>query len=164
MKSSLLRAIVGGVLLCASVYSVSQESKPQENPDLAAANQQFQAGKFTEAIQKYQQALKAEPTLIPAQAGLIRVYLRTDQVDAAYDLAKISLAANPSSALLLAAMGSVQYRRAEIPESVASFKAAIKNDPNSVEAYLGLAQVFRTALLYRRAYDQILRAHDIAPQ
>lgn len=161
---SLLRATLAAMLLCGSVLSQSQESQPQENPDLAAANQLFQVGNFTEAIQKYQQALKAEPTLIPAQAGLIRTYLRTDQVDAAYDVAKSSLAANPNSAQLLAAMGNVQYRRAEIPESEASFKAAIKNDPNSVEAYLGLARVFRTALLYRRAYDQIVKAHEIAPQ
>ena len=161
---SLLRAVLAAMLLCGSVLSQSQESKPQENSDLAAANQQFQAGNFTEAIQKYQQALKAEPTLIPAQAGLIRTYLRTDQIDPAYDVAKSSLAANPNSAQLLAAMGNVQYRRAEIPESEASFKAALKNDPNSVEAYLGLARVFRTALLYRRAYDQIVKAHEIAPQ
>jgi tetratricopeptide (TPR) repeat protein len=164
MKSSPLRAILAAMLFCGSVLSQSQESKPQENTDLATANQQFQAGNFTEAIQKYQQALKAEPTLIPAEAGLIRTYLRTDQVDPAYDVAKSSLAANPNSAQLLAAMGNVQYRRAEIPESEASFKAAIKNDPNSVEAYLGLARVYRTALLYRRAYDQIVKAHEIAPQ
>ena len=123
MRSNLLRAILATVLLCASVHCFSQESKPQENPDLSAANEQFQAGKFSEAITKYQQALKAEPTLIVAQAGLIRAYLRADQVDAAYDLAKNSLAANPNSAQLLGAMGSVQYRRAEIPESEASFKA-----------------------------------------
>src|SRR5215469_9193050 len=161
---SLFRAILAVMLLCGSVLSRSQESKPQENSDLAAANQQFQAGNFTEAIHKYQQALKTEPTLIPAQAGLIRTYLRTDQVDLASDVAKSSLAANANSAQLLAAMGNVQYRRAEIPESEASFKAALKNDPNSVEAYLGLARVFRTALLYRRAYDQIARAHEIAPE
>ena len=98
MRSNLLRAILATVLLCASVHCFSQESKPQENPDLSAANEQFQAGKFSEAITKYQQALKAEPTLIVAQAGLIRAYLRADQVDAAYDLAKNSLAANPNSA------------------------------------------------------------------
>src|SRR5215469_6005915 len=160
---SLLRAILAAMLLCGSVLQ-SQESKPQENIDLAAANQQFQAGNFTEAIHKYQQALKTEPTLIPAQAGLIRTYLRTDQVDLASDVAKSSLAANANSAQLLAAMGNVEYRRAEIPESEASFKAALKNDPNLVEAYLGLARVFRTALLYRRAYDQVARAHEIAPQ
>ena len=164
MKTNSARVILVAILFCANVYCVSQESKPQENSDLAAANQQFQAGNFSEAISKYQQALKAEPASIPAKAGLVRAYLRTDQVDAAYDLAKSSVAANPNSAPLLAAMGSAQYRLAEIPESEASFKAALKNDPNSVEAYLGLARVFRTALLYRRAYDQVARAHEIAPQ
>jgi Tfp pilus assembly protein PilF len=61
-------------------------------------------------------------------------------------------------------MGSVQYRRGEIPECETSFLNAKKIDPNLVEAYLGLARVYRTALLYRHAYDQLKRAHEIAPQ
>ena len=61
-------------------------------------------------------------------------------------------------------MGNVQYRRGEIPESEVFFIAAKKSAPNLVDAYLGLARVYRTALLYRRAYDQINRAHEIAPQ
>ena len=80
------------------------------------------------------------------------------------ELAKSSLTANPGSATLLAAMGNVQYRRGEIPECEASFLNATKIDPNLVEAYLGLARVYRTALLYRRAYGQLKRAHEIAPQ
>ena len=124
----------------------------------------FQSGHFAEAIQKYQQLLKADPKLVPAQAGLIRAYLREEQVDPAFELAKASLAAEPTSADLLAAMGNVQYRRGEIPESEVSFISAKKSAPNLVDAYLGLARVYRTALLYRRAYDQINRAHEIAPQ
>jgi tetratricopeptide (TPR) repeat protein len=163
MKPRRLRATVAAVLLCASAMCLAQDAKP-DNTNLAAANQAFQSGNFSEAIQKYQQALKAEPALIPAQAGLIRAYLRADQVDPAYELAKSSLAANPNSAQLLAAMGSAQYRRGEIPECETSFLNAKKIDPNLVESYLGLAEVYHTALLYRRAYDQVKRAHEIAPQ
>ena len=61
-------------------------------------------------------------------------------------------------------MGTVQYRRGEIPEAEGSFLKARKLDTNLVQPYLGLARVYQTALLYRRAYDQIQRAHEIAPQ
>ena len=108
--------------------------------------------------------LKANPKLVPAQAGLVRAYVRDDQVDAAFELARSSLAAQPDSALLLAAMGAVQYRRGEIPEAEGSFLKARKLDPTLVQSYLGLARVYQTALLYRRAYDQVQRAHEIAPQ
>lgn len=164
MKRHLLPAVLTACLLFASVPCLTQDAKPPDNPDLAAANQLFQAGHFAEAVQKYQQVLKVAPTSVPAQVGLIRAYLRDDQVDNATELAKNSLAANPSSAPIIAATGSVQYRRGELPEAEASFKTAMQDDPNLVEAYLGLARLFRTALLYRRAYDQIVRAHDIAPQ
>lgn len=60
-------------------------------------------------------------------------------------------------------MAWVRYRRGEIPESEASFLAAKKADPNQVDAYLGLSRVYRTASFYRKAYDQIQKAHAIAP-
>jgi tetratricopeptide (TPR) repeat protein len=164
MKRNVLLVVVAAAVLSTAFLSFAQEAKPTDNPDLAAANVLFQSGHFAEAIQKYQQALKADPKLVPAQAGLIRAYLRDEQVDPAFELAKSSLAAQPASADLLAAMGNVQYRRGEIPESEASFISAKKSAPNLVDAYLGLARVYRTALLYRRAYDQINRAHEIAPQ
>ncbi|HEY4933479.1 MAG TPA: aspartyl protease family protein [Terriglobales bacterium] len=129
-----------------------------------AANQAFQSGNFADAILMYQHALKADPKLVPAQAGLVLAYLRDDQVDAAFELATGSLAAQPNSAVLQGAMGAVQYRRGELPESEKSFLSARKNDPNLVQPYLGLARLYRTASFYRRSYDQIKRAHEIAPQ
>ena len=63
----------------------------------------------------------------------------------------------------MAAPGQVQYRRGEIPETEGSFIAAKKIDPKLVDTYLGLAQVYRTVILYRRSYDQVQRAHEIAP-
>jgi len=157
---SLLAVVAfGGTLPC-----FSQEAKTADGTELAAAQTMLQSGNVSGAIQKYQQILKSDPKLVPAQAGLIRAYLRAEQVDPAFELAKSSLAAQPNSALLLAAMGSVQYRRGEIPESEATFISAKKIDPNLVEVYLGLARVYRTASLYRRSYDLIIRAHELAPQ
>ncbi len=124
----------------------ADDKKLPDNPDLVAANQLSQSGNFADAILMYQHALKTDPKLVAAQSGLILAYVRDEQVDAAFDLAKSSLVAQPNSASLLAAMGAVQYRRGEIPEAEASFLSAKKIDPNLVEAYLGLARLYRTAL------------------
>jgi tetratricopeptide (TPR) repeat protein len=161
MKSKLLAGLLVSLTMAAGCFG--QESKSQLNPDLFAADRLQQSGNIAAAIAKYQDALKRDPGLVPAQAGLVRAYLRDDQVDAAYDLAKSSLAAQPNSATLLSAMGWVQYRRGEITEAEVSFLKAKKVDPNHVDAYLGLNRVYRTALLYRKAYDQIQKAHSISP-
>ena len=150
-------------LLSFPVGILAEDTKPPENPDLVAAKQSFQSGDFADAILMYQHALKTDPKLVPAQAGLILAYLRSDQVDAAVELAKSSLVAQPNSAMLLGAMGAVQYRRGEFPESERSFLSAWKIDPNLVQPYLGRALLYRTASLYRKAYELIKRAHEIAP-
>jgi tetratricopeptide (TPR) repeat protein len=164
MKSRSVFVLFLTALLSLPFAILADDAKPPDNPDLVAANQLFQSGNFADAIVMYQHALKTDPKLVPAQAGLVRAYLRDGQVDSAFDLAKGSLAAQPNSALILAAMGAVQYRRGEIPEAETSFLSARKADPNFVQSYLGLARLYRTALLYRRAYDQVKRAHEIAPQ
>ena len=151
------------LLLSLPWAALMDDAKPPENPDLAAAIQLFQSGRFGDAIAKYQEVLKVDPRLVPAQAGLIRAYLRDEQMDKAFELASSSLAAQPNSALLMAAMGALQYRRGEIGEAEASFLNAKNADPNLVQSYLGLARIYRMALYYRRAYDQLMRAHEIAP-
>ena len=161
MKSKLPGAIVVSFLVLPLCFA--QDTTPQLNPAVAVADGLQRSGNTTEAIAKYQQILKADPGLAPAQVGLVRAYLNNEEVDAAYDLAKSSLAAQPNSAALLSAMGRVEYRRSEFGEAERSFLAAKKIDPNQVDPYLGLNRLYRTALLYRRAYDQIQKAHAIAP-
>src|SRR5271165_3444971 len=65
--SVLTVALFGGVLPCRS-----QEAKTADSTDLAAAQTMLQSGNVSGALQKYQQILKSDSTLIPAQAGLIR--------------------------------------------------------------------------------------------
>ena len=74
-----------------------------------------------------------------------------------------ALAAQPNSAPLLAAMGDVDFRRAQMPEAETAYRKALKIDPKLVHAYLGLARLYRAFSLYRHAYDELQRAHEIAP-
>lgn len=163
MTSRSVVCLFVALLVSLPAAALVDDATPPENPDLAAANQLFQSGEFGDAIAKYQQVLKVDPKLVPAQAGLIRAYLRDEQVERAFEVASSSMAAQPNSALLMAAMGAVQYRRGEIAEAEASFLSAKKADPRLAQSYLGLARIYRMAAFYRRAYDQVMRAHEIAP-
>ncbi len=131
--------------------------------ELSAAEQLYRAGNFAAAADKYSALLKLNGKLTAAQVGLSRSLLRQQKVDAAYDVGSKALAAQPNSSPLLAVMGDIDFRRAQMPDAERSYLAAIRADPKEARAYLGLARLYRVVSFYRRAYDELVRAHQIAP-
>ena len=133
------------------------------DPEVAAADQLYRAGKFAEAEASYQALLKTDSKLVPAQIGLVRAMLRQQKIDEALDAANTALAVQPNSAALLAAKGDVQFRRAEMSDAELSYLGAKKLDHREVHAYLGLARLYRSYSMYRIAYGELQIAHEIAP-
>jgi tetratricopeptide (TPR) repeat protein len=131
-------------------------------PELAAADQLYRAGKFAEAEASYQAILKTDSKLVPAQVGSVRAMLRQQKIDEAMDEVNKALAQQPNEAPLLAAKGDVLFRRGEMTDAEGSYLAAKRLDPKAVRAYLGLARLYRSYSLYRKAYDQLQTAHEIA--
>ena len=60
-------------------------------------------------------------------------------------------------------MGEVQFRSGEMSPAELSYRQAIKLDPANVDAYLGLARIYRAYSLYGHAYACLQRAHELAP-
>ena len=89
--------------------------------------------------------------------------LRQQKLDEAMDAVNAALAPPANAAALLAAKGDVQFRRGEMSDAEVSYLTAKKLDPKEVHAYLGLARLYGSYSLYRRAYDQLQSAHEIAP-
>jgi tetratricopeptide (TPR) repeat protein len=164
--SSFLRSGLVAALLWLSMQPaiLGDDTKSPTPPKLAAADQLYRAGKFAEAEAGYQAALKADAKLVAAQVGLVRAMLRQQKIDEALDAANAALAAQPNSAALLAAKGDVQFRRGEMSEAEMSYLTAKKFDAKEAHAYLGLAQLYRSYSLYRKAYDQLQGAHEVAPE
>jgi tetratricopeptide (TPR) repeat protein len=165
--SSYLRSGLVATLLCLSMQPaiLGDDTKtPTVPPELAAADQLYRAGKFAEAEAGYRAALKADSNLVPAQVGLVRAILRQQKIDEALDVANAGLAVQPNSAALLAAKGDVQFRRGEMPDAEVSYLAAKKLDAKEVHSYLGLARLYGSYSLYRKAYDQLQSAHEVAPE
>jgi len=130
------------LLLWLQTMVFGDDTKPQViNPELAAADQLYRAGKFAEAEAGYQALLKNDSKLLPAelgaaQVGLVRAMLRQQKIDEALDAVNTALAAQPNSAALLAVKGDVQFRNGEMPDAELSYLAARKLDPKEVRAYL----------------------------
>src|SRR5579863_1364514 len=165
----LLRSVLATVvLLSLRTIALSDDPKAAVNPpasnlDLAAADQLYRAGKFADAESGYRVLLKADAKLVPARVGLVRVMLRQQKIDEAFDSVNAALAAEPNTASLLAAKGDVQFRRGEMSDAETSYLTAKKLDPKEARAYLGLARIYDAYSLYRHAYDQLKGAHEMAP-
>ncbi len=163
---SLLRSALVTFLLLPSLQipGFTDDAKtPAAVPDLAAADQLYRAGKFAEAESGYQSLLKNDPRLVPAQVGLVRAMLRQQKIDEAFDAVNAGVGAQPESAALLAAKGDVEFRRGEMADAERAYLFAKKFDSKEVHAYLGLARLYASYSMYRRAYDQLEIAHEIAP-
>jgi tetratricopeptide (TPR) repeat protein len=133
-------------------------------PDLATADQLYRSGRFAEAESTYKSILDRDSNLVPAQVGLVRAVLRQQKIDAALDVVNAALAVHPDAASLLAAKGDVEFRRGEMSDAEEAYLAAKRFDSKEARAYLGLAKLYRAYALFGKAYDQLQRAHEIAPE
>jgi len=160
---SLIRFVLFAVLFLPSSAPVADLKEPAPDPALADADLLYRSGKFSEAEISYQSLLKKDPTLVGAQVGLAHSMLRQQKIDEAFEVVNNALASRPASAVLLATKGDVQFRRGEMAAAETSYLAAKKTDPKQVRACLGLARLYSSYSLYRKAYDQLQSAHLIAP-
>lgn len=156
------------LLVCFS-YPHALRALPQtavpaaDHDNLRAADQLYRSGNFAGAMEKYQAILKTDSGSVVAQSGVIHSLLRLEKIDDAMTMAKSALAAEANSAVLSAAMGDVQFRWGEMAPAEISYRQALKLDPASVDAYLGLARIYRAYSLYGHAYACLQRAHELAP-
>jgi hypothetical protein len=85
---------------------------------------------------------------------------RLNDAQAAADEA---LKRQPNSWLLQLTLGDLSFAEGRIPEAERAYLKAKDLAPNEAAAYLGLARVYRVYSLNRRAYDNLKRAHEVAP-
>ncbi len=121
------------------------------------------SGKAAEAQAQYQAVANVDPASVPAQVGLIRTLIVQQKFDQAHSAADTALALHPESAELLLTFGDLQFAQGKIPDAERSFVKAENLKPNDPAPYIALARVYRAYSLFRRAYDNLKRAHELAP-
>ena len=151
--------------LCRPVNAAAQAMAPApQNSEVAAADELFVSGNLAEAATKYQAIVNTNPMVVAAQVGLIRTYLIQQKLDEAQAAASAALAVLPNAPLLLTTMGDLQFRLGKIPDAERLYLKARSLDPSQIpRPNLGLTRVYSSYSLYRRAYDQMNRARELAP-
>ena len=175
----LLRLLLFAVLfqfvgqLAASPQAASPETLPI-NPQvpipqgvtdtpLARADDFLRKGSFDQAIAGYNEVLKSDPQSGAAYAGIIRCYLKQDNVHNAAEWLAKGLQTNSEDPGLKEAQGELLFRQGSIVESEHIFVQLINSGKAPARAYLGLARISSATALYAREHRLLLRAHELDP-
>jgi len=146
-----------------SAPSAQSKNSGDEAATLAEADRLLTSGKPADAQAKYQSVVNADPSSIPALVGLARSLILQQKLDEASSVLDAALARHPDSSELFLTLGDLQFGEGKIAGAESSFVKAENLKPSEPAPYLGLARVYRAASLYRRAYDNMKHAHELAP-
>jgi predicted aspartyl protease len=127
------------------------------------ADQAFLHSDYDRAATLYQAQLQQKPNDPELTASLAQVFLRQQKVKEAGDIVQKALAQNSQSAILLTALGEVQYREGTPWLAGTSAAAATKLDICYPAAHLLNARLLRLNSYYASAGKEIATAHTLDP-
>ncbi len=117
---------------------------------------------YDQAIEAYAKAIELRPFYADAHVGLGDARAAKGEVDAAIAAYQKALAYNPLNPRVHMSLGKIYYSEKGLYyEAVNAYRRAIELDPSSVEARMGLGEVYEDKGLYREAIEEYRRVIDI---
>ncbi|WP_157264942.1 XrtA/PEP-CTERM system TPR-repeat protein PrsT [Azohydromonas aeria] len=116
-----------------------------------------------ELAQRYEEAVRLNPTEGSARVALIEHHLNQRNNEAALAVARDAVAALPDNPGLLAVMARVQLLAKEPNQAISTLSKVIAQQPNSVQPLLMLAEVYTVTKDVERAVEALQRARTLAP-
>lgn len=101
-------------------------------------------GRMDEAFEQLKQVPELDKTAVYPSLRLIRTYVRAQEFEKAYTLAKSTVEQLPDNPALWIMYGEVAYQLKRYDEAIASFSKAIELSPDNVHGYGALAEVLET--------------------
>lgn len=147
----------------ASTPVVTSAAPPPVSP-LVEADGLYRAHKYTDAMRKYDEALKQNPKSGAAYEGAVRTYLKLNMVKEAWTTAQEGLKQAPQDSLTHSAMGEALFRKGKFDEAQREFISAYNLSERDARAPYGLYRVYKSASYYGRAKEMLETAHAIDPQ
>jgi len=152
----LLASCIGGRSALAVSCGIAAY-KPSE------ADQALLHGEYDHAVTLYQAQLQQKPDDPALTASLAQVLLKQQKVKEAEDIVQKAMIHEPKSAILLTALGEVQYREGTPWLSATSVDDAVKSDICYPAAHLLRARILRLNSYYASAAKEIGIAHALDP-
>ena len=117
---------------------------------------------FDQAVEAYGKAIELRPFYADAHVGLGDARAAKGEVDGAVGAYQKALVYNPANPRVYMSLGKIYYSEKGLYyESVNAYKKAIDLDPQSVEARMGLGEVYEDKGLYREAIDEYKKVIEL---
>jgi tetratricopeptide (TPR) repeat protein len=117
---------------------------------------------FDQAIEAYLKAIELRPFLADAHVGLGDAKAAKGDTDGAIVAYQKALGLNPVNPRVHMSLGKIYYSEKGLYyESVNAYKKAIEYDPTSVEARMGLGEVFEDKGLYKEAIEEYRKVIEL---
>ena len=142
--------------------SLAQPSDLDVHFDLGLALQS--AGRFADAILRYNQVLAEKPGHPAALSKLAAAHKRLQQWEASAEAYRQALIFSPDPAFVACQLGYVLLEQKKWPEADAAFRQALADMPNQPEAYNGLGLALKGARRYTEAVDALRTALTLRPR
>jgi len=117
---------------------------------------------FDQAVEAYGKAIDLRPFYADAHVGLGDARAAKGEVDGAITAYQKALVFNPANPRVYMSLGKIYYSEKGLYyESVTAYKKAIELDAQSVEARMGLGEVYEDKGLYREAVDEYKKVLEL---
>ena len=133
---------------------------------ISQAQEAFNSGKITQAIQAYQNAINADPTNPSNFVTLARLQVYAGEYDAAIENAQNALLKNPNNPTAHAVLGWALGFQEKYGEAEVEIKKALSLDPNNALAHAFYAEILinqNDYTLYDKAAEESKIARDLDP-
>jgi tetratricopeptide (TPR) repeat protein len=163
-----LRALLLVVILATASTSQTDQRVPLVSSSpvealLSEGKAAFQAGKFQLAVDTFSKVLAEEPNSAEAYAGLIRVFIKQNDLSKADETAKKGIAATDDSKFLHTAVAELYFRQGKIGDSELLYVKVLNSGSRDARAYLGLARIRRATSMFKQEKEFIDRAYQLDP-
>jgi tetratricopeptide (TPR) repeat protein len=119
---------------------------------------------FDQAVEAYQKAIERRPFYADAHVGLGDAFAAKGDVDGAINAYQKALTFNGANPRVHVSLGKIYYSEKGLYyESVNAYKRAIDLDARSVEARMGLGEVYEEKGLYKEAIEEYRRVIEVEP-
>ena len=165
-SASLSLSLVLGFLLACSVFGLADDNihcHAVSAHEPTAAETAYLAGDAAKAESLYREALNKTPHDPELISGLVRALLREQKVDEASTIIHSGLTSALNSAVLLTALGEVQYRQGKVFEAASTADQIYRADPCVPRLHLLRARIFRLNSMYASERREIGFAHALDP-
>jgi tetratricopeptide (TPR) repeat protein len=117
---------------------------------------------FDQAVEAYNKAIELRPFYADAHVGLGDARAAKGDIDAAIAAYQKALSYNAINPRVHMSLGKIYYSEKGLYyEAVTAYKRAIEFDPTSVEARMGLGEVYEDKGLYKEAIEEYRRVIEL---